>query len=75
MTAHYNKTDGVYSVLTILHIPLSGKRCLFETAFKCLKNDCGIYIEDFYQINQFSEEESLRLSRDIFASDLLKKEA
>ena len=67
--------DLLTSFLVFLHI--NDKQLLMETCASKVKKGGTIFIEDFYKRNEFSSEESVMLSRDIYCESktlLTKKE-
>jgi cyclopropane fatty-acyl-phospholipid synthase-like methyltransferase len=62
--------DAVVSVLAILHIPLSERRALFQTIFSLLRPGGKLYIEDYYQLHDFTAEEVHSLATNVYCHGL-----
>ena len=67
-----NSYDGLVSLLVFLHI--KDKLTLLQRCASMLKPGGTIFIEDYYRRSPFTDEENKRLTKDVFAFNLLTQE-
>ena len=64
-----NSFDFAVSWLTILHIPLTDRKSVFQKIHQLLKPGGKMYIEDYFwkpELGQFTDEEKEKLRKDVY---------
>lgn len=58
--------DAAVSWLVVLHIPLQDRSALFSRVFQLLKPGGQMYIEDFFLLNTFTDEERRSIQENVY---------